>query len=67
MTKLEEKIQSIVSKELQHANDYIAFALESTNPIAELTKLVYKYAEIVINEKTKLETIQSAVSEQYFK
>ena len=67
MAKLEEKIQEITRKELQYANDYIGWALESENPTAELSKLVYKYAEMLIEQKTKLETIQSVVSEQYFK
>lgn len=67
MTKLEEKIQDIKTKELNYVNDQIGWALESHNPTDALTKLVLKYSEMLIKEKTKLEHIQSVVSEQYFK
>ena len=67
MTKLEEKIQEIKTKELNYVNDYIGWALEFHNPTDALINLVQKYAEMLIEEKTKLEHIQSVVSEQYFK
>ena len=67
MTPLEEKIQEITAKELNYANDYIGWALEFHNPTDALINLVQKYAEMLIKEKTKLEHIQSVVSEQYFK
>ena len=67
MATLEEKIQDIKTKELNCANTYIGWALESHNPNDELIKLVLKYAEQLSTQKIKLETIQSVVSEQYFK
>lgn len=64
---LEEKITELTVKEMRYTNDYIDRALESDNPIRELTKLLYKYTERIIADKTKLETMNHVVSEQYWK
>ena len=67
MATLEEKIQELTLKEMNYTADYIDRALESDNPTTELVKLLYSYTDRIIKDRTKLETIQSVVSEQYYK
>lgn len=67
MATLEEKIKELTLKEMRYASDYIDRALESDNPTSELVKLLYSYTERIIKDRTKLETMNHIVSEQYYK
>lgn len=67
MATLEEKIHELTLKEMRYTADYIDRALESDNPTRELTKLLYSYTERIIKDRTKLETMNHVVSEQYYK
>lgn len=65
--ELEDKILELTRKQLQYTNDDIGRALESNDPIRELTRLLLDKTELLIKEKTKTETMNHIVSEQYWK
>lgn len=67
MANLEEKIQELTRKQLQYTNDDIGRALVSNAPVRELTRLLLDKTELLIKEKTKTETMNHIVSEQYWK
>lgn len=65
--ELEDKILELTRKQLQYTNDDIGRALESNDPVRELTRLLLDKTELLIKEKTKTETMNHIVSEQYWK
>ena len=66
MSNLQRKLQEIKEKEEMYVEDYIERAMNDKNPLESMKVFLRGYAQHTIKLKTKIETINSVVSEQYW-